>query len=181
MKVIAIGGEPGAGKSTLMKEILDQYSWKMEYDKVKLVPYLTNTDGVYVLGKYFEEGQTFSGTDRMSMAVQPEAIKFLATLHKDSVVLYEGDRLFTSSFLEHCLDNYDLEIIYLETDKTVREERYKEKGSNQNETWLQGRETKISNILSNMMLMFNTVKFKNNNIQEQEKIIEHIMKSLEKL
>jgi len=181
MKVIAIGGEPGSGKSTLMNKILDQYSWKLEYDKVKMVPYLTNTDGIYVLGKYFEEGQTFSGTDRMSMAVQPEAIKFLASLDKDSVVLFEGDRLFTSSFLEHCLDNYDLEIIYLETDKTVREERYKERGSNQNETWLQGRETKISNILSNMMLMFNTVKFKNNNIQEQEKIIEHIMKSLEKL
>lgn len=179
MKVIAIGGEPGAGKSTLMNEILDKYSWKLEYDKVKLVPYLTNTDGVYVLGKYFEECQTFSGTDRMSMAVQPEAIKFLASLSNDSIVLYEGDRLFTSSFLEHCLDNYDLEIIYLETDKVVREERYKERGSNQNETWLQGRETKIANILSNMMLMFNTVKFKNNNKEDQQKIVEHIMKHLE--
>lgn len=179
MKVIAIGGEPGAGKSTLMKEILDQYSWKMEYDKVKLVPYLTNTDGVYVLGKYFEEGQTFSGTDRMSMAVQPEAIKFLATLPSDSVVLYEGDRLFTASFLEHCVENYDLEIIYLETDKTIREERYKERGSNQNETWLQGRETKIANILSNMTLMFNVTKFKNNNKEEQKVIIDHIMKYLE--
>lgn len=179
MKVIAIGGEPGAGKSTLMKEILDQYSWKMEYDKVKLVPYLTNTDGVYVLGKYFEEGQTFSGTDRMSMAVQPEAIKFLATLDKDSVVLYEGDRLFTASFLEHCVENYDLEIIYLETDKTIREERYKERGSNQNETWLQGRVTKIANILSNMTLMFNVTKFKNNNKEDQKIVVDHIMKILE--
>lgn len=179
MKVIAIGGEPGAGKSTLMKEILDQYSWKIEYDKVKLVPYLTNTDGVYVLGKYFEEGQTFSGTDRMSMAVQPEAIKFLATLDKDSVVLYEGDRLFTASFLEHCVENYDLEIIYLETDKTIREERYKERGSNQNETWLQGRVTKIANILSNMTLMFNVTKFKNNNKEDQKIVVDHIMKILE--
>lgn len=179
MRVIAIGGEPGAGKSTLMNEILDKYSWKLEYDKVKLVPYLTNTDGVYVLGKYFEEGQTFSGTDRMSMAVQPEAIKFLASLPSDSIVLFEGDRLFTASFLEHCLDNYDLEIIYLETDKSIREERYKERGSNQNETWLQGRETKIANILSNMMLMFNTTKFKNNNKEDQQVVVNHIMKYLE--
>jgi len=179
MKVIAIGGEPGSGKSTLMNKILDQYSWKMEYDKVKLVPYLTNTDGVNVLGKYFEEGQTFSGTDRMSMAVQPEAIKFLASLPKDSIVLFEGDRLFTSSFLEHCIDNYELEIIYLQTDKDVRTERYKERGSNQNETWLQGRETKIANILSNMTLMFNVVKFKNNNTDDQKIIVEHITKYLE--
>ncbi len=179
MKVIAIGGEPGAGKSTLMNKILDQYSWKMEYNKVKLVPYLTNTDGVYVLGKYFEEGQTFSGTDRMSMAVQPEAIKFLATLEKNAVVLFEGDRLFTASFLEHCVENYDTDILYLETDKTIREERYKERGSNQNETWLQGRETKIANILSNMSLMFNVTKFKNNTLQDQKTVVEYIMNKLE--
>ena len=64
----------------------------------------------------------------------------------------------------------------LETDKSVRQERYKERGSNQNETWLQGRETKIANILSNMTLMFNTVKFKNNNKDEQKAILEHIVK-----
>lgn len=177
MKVIAIGGEPGSGKSTLMKKILTKYDWLKCYEEFKLVPYMQYGYN-YVLGKY-DDGETFSGTDRMSMAVQPEAVKFLASLPDDAVVLFEGDRLFTASFLEHCLDNYELEIIYLETDKSIREERYKERGSNQNETWLQGRETKIANILSNMMLMFNTVKFKNNNIQEQEKIIEHVMKYLE--
>jgi dephospho-CoA kinase len=177
MKVIAIGGEPGAGKSTLMKQILSKFKWKDEYDYYKLVPYL-RFGKYYILGKY-EEGQVFSGTDRMSMAVQPEAIKFLAELDKDAIVLYEGDRLFTASFLEHCVENYDCEIIYLETDKKVRQERYKERGSNQNETWLQGRETKISNILSNMTLMFNTIKFKNNNLEDQKVIVDHIMKYLE--
>lgn len=177
MKVIAIGGEPGAGKSTLMKKILSKLDWKEEYTNFKLVPYL-RCSKYYILGKY-EEGETFSGTDRMSMAVQPEAIKFLQSLDKDAVVLYEGDRLFTSSFLEHCLDNYDLEIIYLQTESEIRKDRYRQRGSNQNETWLQGRETKIANILSNMMLMFNVVRFNNNCINDQEKIVEHIMKNLE--
>lgn len=177
MKVIAIGGEPGAGKSTLMKEILTKFVWSKVYDGVKLVPYL-QYGKYYILGKY-DEGETFSGTDRMSMAVQPEAIKFLANLDKDAVVLFEGDRLFTSTFLEHCVENYDTEIIYLETDKEVRQERYKERGSNQNETWLQGRETKIANILSNMTLMFNTVKMKNNNKEEQKAILEHIVNFVE--
>lgn len=177
MKVIAIGGEPGAGKSTLMKEILNKFVWSKVYDSVKLVPYL-QYGNYYILGKY-DEGETFSGTDRMSMAVQPEAIKFLASLKDDSIVLFEGDRLFASSFLEHCVENYDTEIIYLNTDRDVRQERYKERGSNQNETWLQGRETKITNILSNMTLMFNTVKFKNNNKEDQKVIVEHIMKHLE--
>ena len=113
------------------------------------------------------------------MAVQPEAVKFLATLPSDAVVLFEGDRLFTASFLEHCVENYDTDILYLETDKSIREDRYKERGSNQNETWLRGRESKIANILSNMTLMFNTSKFKNNTLQDQEIIVDYIMNRLE--
>lgn len=176
MKVIAIGGEPGSGKTTLMKEVLAAKEWTKKYDAFKLVPYLQH-ENCYILGKY-DEGEVFSGTDRMSMAVQPEAIKFLASLSPESIVVYEGDRLFTASFLEHCVDNYDCEIVYLETDKSTRAERYKERGSNQNETWLQGRETKISNIMSNMALMFNTVKFKNNNKDDQKIIVEYISKQL---
>ena len=175
MKVIAIGGEPGAGKSTLMKKIL--YTFKMQpiFDKVKLVPYHKSPDKeYYILGKY-EEGEVFSGTDRMSMAVQPEAVKFLASLPNDAIVLFEGDRLFTASFLEHCVENYETNIIYLSTDKSVRQERYKERGSNQNETWLQGRETKIANILSNMTLMFNTEKFFNNNTIEMSQAVDRIL------
>ena len=174
MKVIAIGGEPGAGKTTLMKRIIEKLNVQPEYDAVKLVPYLRKDD-IYVLGKY-EEGEVFSGTDRMSMAVQPEAIKFLAMLPDNAVVLYEGDRLFTASFLEHCLENYNLDIIYLKTTKETRQERYKERGSNQNETWLQGRETKVANILTNMSLMFNTLSFENNNLEDQNKIFDAVIK-----
>ena len=178
MKVIAIGGEPGAGKSTLLKEIIKHYGVEPKYDAFKLVPYLQK-ENIYVLGKY-EEGEVFSGTDRMSMAVQPEAVKFLESLSNDSIVLFEGDRLFTVSFLEHCLDKYDLSIIYISTTKQIREERYKERGSNQNETWLQGRETKISNIMSNMTLMFNTHKLINNNFEEQKHILDVIYEMVDK-
>ena len=174
MKVIAIGGEPGSGKTTLMKKIISRYEVEPKYDSFKLVPYMQK-DNVYILGKY-EEGEVFSGTDRMSMAVQPEAIKFLASLPSDSIVLFEGDRLFTASFLEHCLDNYDLSIVYLSTTKQIREERFKERNSNQNETWLQGRETKISNIMSNMTLMFNTFKYNNNTLEDQTSTLESIYK-----
>lgn len=173
MKIIAIGGNPGSGKSTLMKRLIEYFTPEKKYDEVKLVPYLQNNN-VYILGKY-DDGEVFSGTDRMSMAVQPEAIKFLASLPDDSIVLYEGDRLFTASFLEDCADKYDLKIIHLSTNAEVREERYKERGSNQNVTWLQGRESKINNILMNMELLFYVESFNNNDITEQEIVLQSII------
>ena len=172
MKVIAIGGEPGCGKTTLMWKLVEHFQVEPKYEQVKLVPYLQK-DNVYILGKY-EKGEVFAGTDRMSMAVQPEAVKFLEGLPSNSIVLYEGDRLFNSSFLEILLDNYDLSIVYLKTDRNIREERYKERGSNQNEKWLAGRESKVSNILSNFLLMNNVERYPNNNPEEQEIVLEYI-------
>ena len=177
MKVIAIFGEPGSGKSTLMLALFDKLGISKEYKSdFPLVPY-HQKDNIYILGKY-EEGEVFCGTDKMSMAVQPEAIKFLAKLPKDSIVIFEGDRLSTSSFLEHCQYNYDLDMIYLNTDKKTRELRYKERGSNQNETWLRGRESKVSNILSNLDLKFSISVFANENEENKKLIVDHIMQRL---
>ena len=173
MKVIAIGGEPGAGKSTLMRRLIEDIKAVPKYNEYKLVPYLQYFE-IFILGKY-EEGEVFSGTDRMSMAVQPEAIKFLTYLPENAIVLFEGDRLFTASFLEHCVEKYDTKIVYLKTTKDIRSDRYKERGSEQNETWLQGRETKIANILTNMTLMFNIETFENNNLDQQHAVYERIL------
>ena len=178
MKVVALMGEPGCGKSTLMRRLMTQ--WRFDATTLKqdfkLVPYhyrgFPNGD-IYILGKY-EEGEVFAGTDRMSMAVQPEAIKFLDTLPDTAIVLFEGDRLCTASFLENCANKFDTKIIYLQTDRDIRKERYAERGSNQNETWLAGRESKIGNILTNMELMFITEKMKNNNIEEQNIVVDYI-------
>jgi uridine kinase len=173
MKVIAIGGNPGSGKSTLMKRLIEYLTPEKKYDQFKLVPYLLNNN-IYILGKY-DEGEVFSGTDKMSMAVQPEAIKFLASLPSNSIVLFEGDRLFTASFLEDCAEKYELKIVHLSTNAEVREERYKERGSNQNVTWLQGRESKINNILTNMSLLFFVESFSNNDLSEQEIIYQTLI------
>ena len=174
MKVVAIFGEPGSGKSTLMRRVLCDFGFPNDSLKedFKLVPYHKH-ENKYVLGKY-EEGEVFAGTDRMSMAVQPEAIKFLDTLPNDSVVFFEGDRLCTASFLEHCNSKFNLTMVYLQTAPDTRKVRYAERGSNQNETWLAGRESKISNILGNFELKFVTERFKNENKEDQDKILSFI-------
>jgi dephospho-CoA kinase len=177
MKVVALFGEPGSGKSTLMTKLMERLGVSREFKSdFKLVPY-HQKDNVYILGKY-EIGETFGGTDKMSMAVQPEAIKFLASLDKESIVIFEGDRLCTSSFLEHCNDKYELTMVYLSTSKSIREERYKERNSNQDETWLKGRESKISNILSNLSLKFVTEVFTHNEKNDSDKIVDFIMEKI---
>lgn len=174
MKVIALFGEPGSGKSTLMTKLMETIGVNRDvHTDFKLVPY-HKKDNVYVLGKY-EVGEVFGGTDKMSMAVQPEAIKFLEQLPTDSVVIFEGDRLCTASFLEDCNNKYDLTMVYLKTDRETRKTRYAERGSNQDETWLRGRESKISNILGNLELKFVTEIFNHETPEDTQKAVDFIV------
>jgi len=151
-KLIAVGGQPGTGKTTLFRKFMEGKDW-MDVAPVKLVNASYNTErDLYILGKY-EEGQIFAGTDRLSMAVQPELQKWIQTHNCN--ILFEGDRVFNQSFLEFAmgLPNTDLQVVYLKTTKDVLEQRYKDRGSDQSEQFLRGIETKYSNLLSNIELM----------------------------
>jgi uridine kinase len=183
MKVICLMGEPGTGKTTLMKQLMDTLpgKWTKDFEFWKLVPFHANRESrVIVLGKY-EEGETFAGTDRMSMAVQPEAIKFMqyAKEHfKETVIVFEGDRLTNQSFLEFCIDNFETSIIYLDVDAKERERRYVERGSNQSEQFIKGRVTKYANLMSNFSIMMAVEKFVHTNETDTYNIVSEIMKKI---
>lgn len=150
MKVFYLIGMPGTGKSTVMKAAMQQVreavcgsgcNWERER-----VTDLLDTEklgNIRVLGKY-EEGETFSGTDRLSMAVAPKAIEWIST-KPDEIIFGEGDRLNNKAFFEACGD--DLTIIHLTVSDEERERRYKERGSEQSEKFIQTTRTKCKNIL----------------------------------
>ena len=176
-KLIAVGGQPGSGKTTLFRKFMEKHTWvKVEPKKMLPALYCEALD-LYVLGKY-EEGETFAGTDRLSMAVQPIATEFIK--ETTSNVLFEGDRIFNQSFLEMAigLTDVDVHVIYLKVPDSVLGERYAERGSNQSETFLKGRATKYSNILSNFELMSYITEFSNINLEEQEKVLAFLEKHL---
>jgi ABC-type multidrug transport system ATPase subunit len=76
MKVIAIGGEPGTGKTTLMRHLITRLGpFEKHYKDFSLVPYLSSGE-VCILGKY-QDGETFAGTDRMSMSCQVNVCDFI--------------------------------------------------------------------------------------------------------
>jgi hypothetical protein len=143
VKVIYLIGLPGCGKSTVMKKFMEAVGGEWKADRpIDLLD--SHVSGDYrVLGKY-EEGEVFCGTDRLSMAVSPKAVEFLST-KPDEVIVGEGDRLNNAGFFDAAGD--DLTIIHLFVSDEERERRYKERGSDQSEKFIQTVRTKCSNIL----------------------------------
>jgi pantothenate kinase len=169
-KIIAVGGSPGTGKTTLFRKFMEDKKW-IECEPAKLVSAMYNEElDLYILGKY-QVGETFAGTDRLSMAVQPELQKWIQT--NNCNILFEGDRVFNQSFLEFAmaLPQTDLQIVYLKAPKEILEQRYVDRGSDQSEQFLRGRETKYSNLLSNFELMSYITEFANTNLEEQSKVL----------
>ena len=169
-KLIAVGGSPGTGKTTLFRKFMEGKNWiQVEPAKLISASYCQELD-LYILGKY-EEGETFAGTDRLSMAVQPPLQEWIAS--NNCNILFEGDRVFNQSFLEFCmgLPDTDLHVVYLKAPKDLLEQRYKDRGSDQSEQFLRGRETKYSNLLSNFELMPYITEFNNTNLEEQGKVL----------
>lgn len=142
MKMTYLIGMPGCGKSTIMKEFMSRFEgWKQE----RVIDLLDThvVDNVRVLGKY-EEGQVFSGTDRLSMAVSPKAIEWVETSPPE-FVFGEGDRLNNKAFFESCGEQ--LTIIHLTVSDAERERRYRERGSEQSDKFISTCKTKVKNIV----------------------------------
>jgi broad-specificity NMP kinase len=178
-KLIAVGGQPGTGKTTLFRKFMEAHTWeKVEPKKMLPALYCKELD-LYILGKY-EDGETFAGTDRLSMAVQPIAQEFVT--ETKSNILFEGDRIFNQSFLEFAMNQpeTDLQVVYLKVPDATLKQRYVDRGSDQSETFLKGRATKYSNLLSNFDLMPYITEFVNTNLEEQGKVLGFLEKHLAK-
>lgn len=172
--VIAIVGVPGTGKSTLMKQFLENWIWE-EHKPVGLLDgYLAREKNIFVMGKY-EEGEVFSGTDRLSMAVQPKAIEYLEGSPADTVI-FEGDRLTTVSFFKAVKTaGHKLVIVELTVPDDLREQRYVERGSDQSEQFIQSRFTKLKNIKSefgpNLFDDGDITTFEHKNAEDTKKVL----------
>ena len=175
-RVIAIGGEPATGKTTLMFELIKKATdWEIVKPEKLLDAMYSKSLNTYILGKYANDGNVFQGTDRLSMAVQPDAEKFFASQFDKSVnVIFEGDRLFngkTINMLSDKLPESQFKVLVLEATHGTKEKRHHDRKDDQDDKFKNSRATKIANICSSLTLMDYITIMTNENLDDQKKII----------
>ncbi len=114
MKVIGIGGEPGTGKSEIMRGVLNQLPRGQRFKQsfslkgssrtsIEGTRHLAGSE-IWILGVY--DDQSYPGTDRLSMSSPAILMDFLTRLNDRSVVLFEGQRFFRLNLVERILDRW---------------------------------------------------------------------------
>ncbi len=143
-------GEPGTGKTTLMRVILNEYRMVEPDEMVVEGPvkyHKFEKQKVIVLGIYDES--TFAGTDRWSKSVGPKFREWLTAngeKYADWVVYGEGERLSNQPNMNAMFDAADMRLICLKVSEEELERRRKARNNTQNESWMRGMKTRIANL-----------------------------------
>jgi P-loop Nucleotide Kinase3 len=136
MDALYVIGEPGVGKSELIEELT---AYAAAEELAEPFAHRIYECGVIELGRRREE---FSGTDSLSMAVQPKVMEWLETA-KPAMLLAEGDRLANDGFFKRLVElGYSLRIVQL-VGPGVAARRRLHRGSKQDPKWLSGRQGKV--------------------------------------
>jgi hypothetical protein len=182
VKVIAMGGEPATGKTTLMFRLISMADdWQIIKPQKLLDAIYSKKLNLYILGKYVNDGNVFQGTDRLSMAVQPDAEKFFNELwseHAETNVIFEGDRLFNGKLLDKLSEWFpnSFKVLVLTASHDTKEQRHVDRKDDQDDKFKNSRATKISNIMGSLTLMDYIETMVNENLDDQAKIIDNIRK-----
>ena len=190
VRVIAMGGEPATGKTTLMFKLISHADdWQVVKPEKLLDAMYSKKLNLYILGKYVNDGNVFQGTDRLSMAVQPDAEKFFERLLNSQVyfdevsydkgsvnVIFEGDRLFNGKMLDNLSELFpnDFKILILTVKDSTLDQRHIDRKDDQDEKFKNSRKTKIANIRSSLMLMDYIDVMVNENLEDQQKILNYV-------
>jgi hypothetical protein len=151
MKIFYYIGQPGTGKTTLMRGILNNLRENEtdEFIKEGLVTYHKFLkQKTIVLGRY-DEG-TFAGTDTWSKGVGPKFREWLlgATEEFPDWIIYgEGERLSNGPNMDAMFqENIGMNLICLQVSEEELERRRAARNNTQNESWMKGMRTRIENL-----------------------------------
>ena len=158
-RILALGGKPATGKTTLLRDVINSYKPYIKFNFGLVRGMYFSKHSLYIIGIY--DKSVFSGTDKLSMAVQPDFIRFCSKI-TDGKILFEGDRLFNQSLF----NKVDCDIMIIEVNENTEKLRHKKRNDNQSQKFIKSKHTKIENIKKN-----NSVNLYNNNTKKQYKEI----------
>ena len=150
MRVTFYFGEPGTGKTTLVRGILAEYR-KVEQDEMVVdgpVKYHRfNKQKTLVLGIY--DDSTFAGTDRLSKSCGPQFRQWLvdnAEKYADWGMFMEGERFMNDKTLPSLFEQESMNLVCLKVSEEELERRRAARNNTQNESWMKGMKTRIANL-----------------------------------
>lgn len=148
MRLVYVVGPPGAGKSSALAAATDNWAtvpnpWPTA---VPTMAYVDRTDGQVVGLELGLRRAQFSGTDALSMSINPVACQWIGQ-QPHALVVGEGMRLANRRFFGAALAaGYALTLIALDASSPVLDDRCSSRGSQQAQSWRKGAATKASNI-----------------------------------
>jgi len=148
LKIVYLIGQPGSGKSTLMKNFLTSQCTLQETCLKPFKHELYDYNGTNIVSLGLQNPKTFGGTDTLPFTVITQIKEWLPSISSDTTIIGEGDRLANEKFFEEAKKHGDLNVVWLKTpDDVARERRRKRSGKKaQNEAWIKGRITKTRNL-----------------------------------
>jgi ribose 1,5-bisphosphokinase PhnN len=142
--LIYLSGPPAVGKSTLMAE-LTRHCRRTE-GSAPFAHDLLKVNGATVGVELGRRRGAFSGTDALSMSVNPRACAWISR-RPARLILAEGDRLANATFLTVAAESgYAVTLINLTADPDTLAARAATRGSDQNPAWARGRATKADRL-----------------------------------
>lgn len=176
--VLAIGGPPASGKTSIMKQVFDLTDdWSDRVQPIKLLDgYYSKQLNTWILGVYEDSIGTFQGTDKLSKSVPPQLVKFISdNANKPVNILFEGANVVTSKTLGEIIDcDVNFILMRLMVANSLKQSRHKTRGDKQNEQFKKAKETQIENVANNPKIFDSVVGVRNENSSDQEKILKMI-------
>ena len=188
--IVWISGLSCSGKSTIVKNIVESQNKNFGDIVIKEGTLVQPTkyfdciqfeDFTVIGGRYYSD-QTNPGSDRIFAGADRFKDFIIQEYNNHKNFLIEGSRFFRKEVLDWLVSEYELKIFHIETDRSIIEERSKDR----NDWWDKQRTDrrtdnelkKFDKILNDNILKQHITVYENNTMEDSKSITKNILKIL---